>query len=151
MIKMKRLPNSLIYNYIPYDYTDSYVKTVSCQEPVMAEQFFDMAFNHPLNWVKTLQKMRKCFVKPLKLDTDSGLCDMICERDTNEIVFGKTDKHLTFHTSLLCGKYFNGRQELRITTVVKYYNALGRIYFFFIRPFHIVVIKSLLNRIAKSI
>nr|WP_245545294.1 DUF2867 domain-containing protein [Phocaeicola abscessus] len=150
-IKMKLLPNSLISKYIPYDYTDSYVKIVSCQEPVTAEQFFDMAFNQPSHWVKILYRLRKCLVRPLKLDTDSGFCDMICEKKTNEIVFGKADKHLTFHTSLLCGKYFNGRQELRITTVVKYHNALGRIYFFFIRPFHIVIIKSLLKKIAKSI
>ncbi len=152
-IKMELLTdsNSLISKYIPYDYTDSYVKTVSCREPITAKQVFDMAFNRSSHWVKMLYRLRNCLVKPLKLDTDSGVRNMICEKETNEMVFGKADKHLTFHASLLCGRYFNGRQELRITTVVKYHNALGRIYFFFIRPFHIVIVKSLLKKIEKSI
>ena len=55
-IKMELLTdsNSLISKYIPYDYTDSYVKTVSCREPITAEQVFNMAFNRSSHWVKML-------------------------------------------------------------------------------------------------
>lgn len=35
-----------------------------------------------------------------------------------------------------CGELRNGKQELRITTVVKDNNWFGRVYFFVIRPFH---------------
>lgn len=40
-----------------------------------------------------------------------------------------TDSHLDFHVSMWCGEYKNGKQELRITTIVKYNNWLGQIYF----------------------
>lgn len=40
------------------------------------------------------------------------------------------------------------KQELRITTVVKYNNWLGRAYFFIIRPFHGIIVKSILKHVA---
>ena len=36
-------------------------------------------------------------------------------------------------------------------TVVKFNNRLGRLYFFFIRPFHKVIIRSMLKRVAKRL
>lgn len=151
MKKEKLPPNSLIARYIPYDYTDSYVKIVSCRKPITAELFFDMAFNRPSCWIEKLSRLRDRLVKPLKLEAAGRMSDMICKQDAHEIIFGKTDKHLSFHTSLLCGRHSDSRQELRITTVVKYHNALGRIYFFFIRPFHIVIVKSLLRKVANNL
>ena len=42
-------------------------------------------------------------------------------------------------------------QTFTITTVVKFNNRLGRLYFFFIRPFHKVIIRSMLKRVAKRL
>ena len=33
---------------------------------------------------------------------------------------------------------------------VKFNNRLGRLYFFFIRPFHKTIMRSILNRVAKQ-
>ena len=63
-------------------------------------------------------------------------------------VLGMPDKHLDFHVSMWCGEYHEGKQELRITTVVKYNNWLGRAYFFIIRPFHGIIVKSILKHVA---
>ena len=41
-------------------------------------------------------------------------------------------------------------QSIRITTVVKYHNSLGKVYFFFIRPFHALICKWLLKRAARN-
>ena len=37
-----------------------------------------------------------------------------------------------------------------MTTVVKYHNLLGKVYFFFIRPFHALICKWLLKRAARN-
>lgn len=145
------LPDSLIAKHLPCDYADSYAKVVSCREPLTADVFFDMAFNRPSYWGKKLLRMRDRLVKPLKLKAVGCMSDMICEQDAREIIFGKADRHLTFHTSLLCGKHSGGRQELRITTVVKFHHVLGRVYFFFVRPFHVVIVRSLLRRVVKNL
>ena len=57
----------------------------------------------------------------------------------------------TFHASLWCGEKEPGGQTFTITTVVKFNNRLGRLYFFFIRPFHKVIIRSMLKRVAKRL
>ena len=143
--------NGLIAKYVPYDHIDSYTKNVFCKEEIMADRLFDIVFNRPSYWGKKLLRLRDCLVRPLKLDSVGSMSDMICDKNKHEIVFGKTDKHLTFHTSLLCGKHSDDRQTISITTLVKYNNALGRIYFFIIRPFHIIIVKSLLRRIKYEI
>ena len=55
--------------------------------------------------------------------------------------------HTCNPTTLGC----QGGQTFTITTVVKFNNRLGRLYFFFIRPFHKVIIRSMLKRVAKRL
>ena len=74
--------------------------------------------------------------------------DMVLDKNLHEEILGMPDKHLDFHVSMWCGEYHEGKQELRITTVVKYNNWLGRAYFFIIRPFHGIIVKSILKHVA---
>ena len=110
-----------------------------------------MAFNHSPGWVNGLMKLRNAIVKPLGLEVGMRFVDTICEQNAQEVVFGMPDKHLTFHASLWCGEKEPGGQTFTITTVVKFNNRLGRLYFFFIRPFHKVIIRSMLKRVAKRL
>lgn len=96
-------------------------------------------------------KLRNTIVKPLGLEVGMRFADTICEQNAQEVVFGMPDKHLTFHASLWCGEKEPGGQTFTITTVVKFNNRLGRLYFFFIRPFHKVIIRSMLKRVAKRL
>ena len=73
---------------------------------------------------------------------------MVLDKNLHEEILGMPDKHLDFHVSMWCGEYHEGKQELRITTVVKYNNWLGRAYFFIIRPFHGIIVKSILKHVA---
>ncbi|MGL5683996.1 MAG: DUF2867 domain-containing protein [Marinifilaceae bacterium] len=75
---------------------------------------------------------------------------MLSDKNEHEEVFGMSDKHLSFHVSMWCDEYKDGKQELRITTIVKYNNWFERVYFFIIRSFHKVIIKSILNNIYKK-
>lgn len=147
MNKTKIYKGGLIDNYLPTDYIDSFSKEVETKENITPDAFFDMAFNRFPAWIDWLLKLRNKIVKPLGLDTTSRFSDSVCERSANEIIWGMPDKHLNFHVSMWCGEYKGGKQELRITTVVKYNNWFGRVYFFVIRLFHGIIIRSLLNGI----
>lgn len=150
MNKTKIHKGDLIDNYLPADYLDSFSKEVEPKENITPDAFFNMAFNQFPTWIDWLLKLRNTIVKPLGLDTTSRFSDSICERNDDEIIWGMPDKHLTFNVSMWCSEHKNGKQELRITTVVKYNNWFGRVYFFVIRPFHGIIIKSILNNIDKN-
>lgn len=151
MGKTKIHKGGLIDNYLPADYSDSFSKEVMAEESITPDAFFDMAFNRFPAWIDWLLKLRNKIVKPLGLDTQSRFSDSVCEKNTNEIIWGMPDKHLDFHVSMWCGEHQNGKQELRITTVVKYNNWFGRLYFFVIQPFHGIIIKSMLKGIKNKI
>lgn len=140
----------LINNYLPADYSDSFSKEIMTKERITPDAFFDMAFNQFPAWIDWLLKLRNKIVKPLGLDTTSRFSDSVSERSANEIIWGMPDKHLNFHVSMWCGEHQDGKQELRITTVVKYNNWFGRLYFFVIRPFHGIIISSLLKSIKRK-
>lgn len=150
MNKTKIHKGGLIDNYLPADYIDSFSKEVETKENITPDAFFDMAFNRFPAWIDWLLKLRNMLAKPLGLDTTSRFSDSICERNDNEIIWGMPDKHLDFHVSMWCSEHRGGKQELRITTIVKYNNRFGRVYFFVIRPFHGIIIRSLLKNIGKS-
>jgi hypothetical protein len=70
----------------------------------------------------------------------------VIDRTENEIVMSENDKHLEFRTSVMITK--NGDESFAdLTTVVKYHNIWGRIYFFFVKPFHQMLMRSLMKRL----
>lgn len=149
---MKEIPtNSLLTNYLPTDYLDSFSRIVTCDKAITTAEFLDLAFKQFPKWIELLLKLRNTIVKPLGLDTKSRFTDMISAQNSNEIIFGMPDKHLDFHVSLFCGDHKDGKQELSITTIVKYNNWFGKVYFFFIRPFHGIIISSILKSIAAKL
>lgn len=75
--------------------------------------------------------------------------NMIIEQNDNEIIIGAKDKHLTFHVSLFCSDVKDKTQEVSITTIVKYENILGRIYFAAIWLFHRIIVSYLFKRAIK--
>lgn len=147
---MKNSPtNSLIENYLPADYVDSFSRVVACKQAITPEEFCNLAFGQLPKWIDWLMKLRNAIVKPLGLDTKSRFTNMIHAQNSSEIIFGMPDKHLTFHVSMLCGEYKDDKQQLQITTVVKYNNWLGRVYFFVIRPFHGIIIRAILKGVEN--
>ena len=69
--------------------------------------------------------------------------------NNEEIILGTEDKHLTFHISIYCSKNYNKRQSVSLTTIVKYNNLLGKIYFYIIWIFHRIVVKYLFKRAIR--
>lgn len=141
----------LIRSYLPADYLDSFTQIIQVKTAITPEIFFNMAFCQFPKWINWLLKLRNLLVKPFGIDTNKHFTDMICEKIDNEIIVGMPDSHLTFHASLWCGNVERNHQKIGITTVVKYNNFIGRVYFFLIKPFHHLIMRFILKRIQKNI
>ncbi|MDR1182148.1 MAG: DUF2867 domain-containing protein [Bacteroidales bacterium] len=63
----------------------------------------------------------------------------VSARNENEIVMEENDKHLKFRTSVLVDRE---KSEVYLTTVVKYNNWGGRLYFIPVKPVHKMLVKS---------
>ena len=117
---MKDIPaDSLIKNYFPVDYIDSFSKVMVTGQALTPEDFRNLAFSRFPKWIGWLMNFRNAIVKPLGLDTATRFTDMVLDKNLHEEILGMPDKHLDFHVSMWCGEYHEGKQELRITTVVK--------------------------------
>jgi hypothetical protein len=77
----------------------------------------------------------------------------IFDKTPNEFILGEDDSHLSFRVSLLLSPHHAdlSKKIVTVTTVVIYHNTLGRIYFFFVKPFHKKIVTASLKRNFKDI
>ena len=72
----------------------------------------------------------------------------ILDKTDNEIIFGKVDKHLNFRSSFLINNNSKDSvKKINLSTVVKFNNMLGRLYFIPVKPFHKLIMRTILIRI----
>jgi hypothetical protein len=60
---------------------------------------------------------------------------------------GEDDKHLNFRASILHDK---AEGTIYLTTLVHFNNVWGRLYFLPVKPFHKIIMKTLLTRYLKK-
>ncbi len=118
-------------------------------------------------WVEALMRIRNAVVSPLGLKTDIAAGSVptrdapfqrgdragiftVFDRTEDEILAGGDDRHLDFRGSLLIRPEGSGHAAV-LSTVVHYNRTLGRVYFFFVRPFHRLIIPSTLRRLARNL
>lgn len=140
----------LLTKYLPGNYTDSFTETITDKPYISAQELFNLIFLQYPKWVLSLLKLRDMIVKPFGLKTNKSFEDMVIEQNNNEIILGSKDRHLTFYVSLYCSDMKNRTQSIRITTLVKYENILGKIYFAIIWLFHKTIVHYLLKRAVKN-
>lgn len=139
----------LIEKYLSSDYSDSVSTRIQLAEPLTSDIIFEQMFcNFPMP-VALLFKLRNALVKPLGLQGGSGFRNLISERNDEEIVLCKNDKHLNFWVSIYCSKPQDGCQDASVMTVVKFNNYLGRIYFIGIWIFHKMLVKRLFRKMVN--
>lgn len=112
-------------------------------------------------WVRALMALRNHLVAPFGLKTEAprgvqradgrafargdhaGVFRVFDRRD-DELLLGGDDRHLDFRFSLLLrqGAAF---QDVFATTTVHFHNLWGRLYFFFVAPFHRQIIPAMLR------
>ncbi len=67
----------------------------------------------------------------------------------DELLLGGDDQHLDFRFSLLL-RQGEASQDVFATTTVHFHNLWGRLYFFFVAPFHRQVIPAMLRHALNA-
>jgi hypothetical protein len=111
---------------------------------------------HGPRWIDVLTRLRNILVTPFGLKTSGegapapggliGLFPVVSETP-ERLVAGFDDYHLDFRIVVDVTEEAGGRQ-VTTTTLVRTHNLLGRTYLAFITPFHKLVARSMMRRIA---
>lgn len=146
------------------DYFDAYSIPVKNAKGYTIDQVFSRFAGYTPAWVKILFNIRNSIVRIFGLktgDPDAIKTEQefkagsefsvfqICSRNKQEIVFGGDDKHLNFQSSLLLKQSGEGEQIVSVT-IVKFHNFTGRAYFFFVKPFHKLIVRGSLKHLART-
>ena len=159
--KVEIIPeNSIILkNFGKVDYCDTY--QIRCKTNDSIDSLTTKLFNSPAPaWVVYLLKIRDSIVGIFGLKTankdDIKIANYypvgskagyftVLDRNDNEIVMGEKDKHLNFRTSVFINRNSTD-SEIYLSTAVQFNNIWGRLYFWPVKPFHRLIIKSLLKK-----
>jgi hypothetical protein len=151
ILECSGVPNSSIASngFGNIDYIDSYQIIKSTDEDI--EEITTQLFKLP-SWVSLLIKIRDVIILPLGLKTEREMKSHKKSGDTfftkieqndNELIMGENDRHLNFRVSVLVDRISS---LIFVTTLIHYNNRMGKVYFFFIKPFHKIIVKSALKR-----
>ncbi len=160
VIKLEYIPeNSLILSgFGKIDYWDTYKIQITSNDKSVDKITNDI-FKVP-KWVGNLMKFRDVLVKGFGLKTgDKNNITLeqiysigskagyftVLDRNELEIVMAENDKHLNFRTSVLVEKGVVS-SSVYLSTIVQFNNFFGWLYFLPVKPFHQIIIKSLLKK-----
>jgi hypothetical protein len=157
IVKSDKIPDkSIISNgFGKTNYCDSYRIVKQTNETVdgITTQIFKMP-----QWIIVLMKIRNSVVKifGLRAGNNENVKEAeyypigskagyftVTERNANEIVMGENDRHLYFRASVLIDRE---QSFIYLTTIVRFHNVWGRIYFLPVKPFHRLIVQSLLKK-----
>jgi hypothetical protein len=158
IFKLKKLPVGTLItkNISNVDYHDSYMIMVEHDESI--ERISEKILSLP-RWVIVALRIRYyLLVKPFGLNTGKFI-DVeknsegnfvpvpIIEKSEDEIVLGADDKHLYYRISIM-KKNVEKITEIYLSTIVKFHNIFGKIYFLPVRLGHKLVVRSILKRMS---
>jgi len=155
-MKAREIKVSLPHPALPgADWADCFEKRVA-QSGLTAEAAARRAFERMPKWVGGLMALRNLMVRPLGLQGDPdaaaagaprvGMFPVI-RTDPGEIVLGFDDRHLDFRIVVETEAAQNQQTSVRMMTLVKRHNSLGRVYLAVIMPFHKLIVASTLSRV----
>jgi hypothetical protein len=151
VIKSAKVPvkSTVTNGFGIFHYQDTY--TVCRQTDKNAEEISKEILVMPA-WVEALMKLRNRIVGIFGLKTSrntpkSATLFTIIENREDEIVMGEDDKHLNFRASILKDESEN---TISLITLVHYNNVWGKVYFFPVKPFHKIIMKTFLKRYLKK-
>jgi hypothetical protein len=146
-------------------FSDAY-EAVMSRPSIDAQGAYAAVFGHRPSWIMALLQVRGLFAKITDLKhppiTDVGPIEPGPERrpyavgervglftvqgiTAKELILGLDDKHLNFRVSVLRSKQ-NGVDKVTVSTVVELHNSLGRAYLFVVKPFHKLIVRSILDK-----
>jgi hypothetical protein len=138
------------------DFGDCFVLTVGGQNLDAAEGARRVFAQAP-RWIKALLGLRNLMVKPfgLKPGRDRtapaapqiGIFPVI-HQTPGEVLMGLNDRHLDFRVSLAIRNLDAGRQDISVSTAVRTHNLFGRGYLAVVKPFHRLIVPTMLRQAA---
>ncbi|MDR1592226.1 MAG: DUF2867 domain-containing protein [Prevotellaceae bacterium] len=161
--------NSLAKNYLPADYVDVFSTVVAENKRLTPDNMMIAFWTDFPQWVQVLFQLRDWLVKPFGLKTNENEKDFkqkfevairnsgqynlmtVPAKSADETVMRLTDKHLTAELSVCNEKLNDNQLRISIITFVHFHNALGKVYFFVIRPFHKIIVKAIAKRNVKRL
>ena len=161
-----RIPDgSLAAHFLPADHTDAFSCEAEGDAPFTADDIMVVFWTNFPPWVGSLMKLRNILVRPFGLKSDSGSAEAMedCIRaggnyrfvsvpvkSEDETILLLSDKHLDAYLSAhTCIR--GDRRIVTVTTLVSFNNRFGSVYFFFIRPFHSIIVRSMLKRTIEIV
>ena len=128
------------------------------QTPLDARQACIQMVLHGPRWIDSLTRLRNILVAPFGLKTSGegapapggliGLFPVVSETP-ERLVAGFNDSHLDFRIVVDVASSASGRQ-VTTTTLVRTHNFFGRIYLRLILPFHRLVARGMMGRLAEQ-
>ena len=129
----------------PGDFIDGYAVKSNLSPQQAAQAGFAMP-----GWANALMRLRNLLMKPLGLKTESSdtgdrAIFPVHIDETDELIIGTDDRHLNFRIAIV-------RQNgmIHMATWVHRNNLLGRIYLAVVMPFHILLTRGAMRRIAST-
>jgi len=153
--------SSIAGAYDGADLVDAFATTFRACVARVPDAVARAILDRPAWWVRGLLASRDMIVARFGLKTTADLQRNarssgsigffpILSRTESEIVLGVDDRHLNFKVSIMLLRELESDFEVVVTTVVHCHNSLGRAYLSLIRPFHVLVVRSNLNRAAAT-
>ncbi|MEW7291490.1 DUF2867 domain-containing protein [Aquimarina sp. 2304DJ70-9] len=170
-IKKIAFPENSMLSKIKYDYADSYFGQIQKENNNISIEEISKAFlTSSPRWIDLLMVFRNKIVSIFGLKTGNTLHKKdilsnhftiekgkrigifkVYEQNEGELILGEDDHHLNFRVSLLLEPADRDQKELIISTIVKFNNTLGRLYFLPVKPFHKLIVKNMLRNTIKEI
>lgn len=156
--------NSVIRGYLPVDYHDTFLCTIDRSINISSEDIMVVCWTTMPKWLNILYKIRDSLVKPFGLQTEKRVSEQIeqairngtdyqiisvVKKNDNETIISLNDKHLIAYLSIYIED--SNDKKIYLTTLVKFHNKLGFIYFYLICPFHIIVVKNMIKLAIKNL
>ncbi len=133
-----------------YDYTDVFSDIIHTERFISAAELSEQFFSAP-KWITILMKFRNIVVRSLGLKKERNLSDLVYIESENIATVCKNDKHLDLEIVFMTESMERDNQRISVSTKVRFHNNLGKCYFTIIKPFHILICTTLLQRAKNNI
>lgn len=160
-LKQHSIPSHSIIaeGFGPIHYVDSF--SVPVEEKLSVDSCLSIVFGQGPNWVEWLMRFRNTLAgwvglkkAPTPISTPSTYYSIgqkafiftVSARHESEIVMSESDKHLQFRTSVLVTT-LHSQKRVYVTTLVQFKNRWGRLYFFFVKPFHQIIVSKSVEKV----
>ena len=148
--------------FVGADLVDAYSALLPPGRDIDVGKLATEMLGEPAPWFRALLAIRDAVMRPLGVKTSRQIrgdkkrggdqIDFfpVLAQSHNELIVGEDDRHLDFRASILLRRGQSTDPAVLIaTTVVHCHNWIGRVYLAGIKPFHVLVVRSNLRRVAR--